>query len=156
MEVVKGDNTPTPSIWAEYDKLLNKYEPEHHDIEMTERFAFYERAKKLILLSLPAKLQFMQMFCSKRSSKSMSRVLAFDFGASTGRAILAEYENGRLSYNEVHRFDNSLVEKDGLLCWDFEYLLGEVKKRLICAKMLIPWLLTPGVLITECLTVTEN
>ena len=35
----------------------------------------------------------------------MSRVLAFDFGASTGRAILAEYENGRLSYNEVHRFD---------------------------------------------------
>ena len=80
----------------------------------------------------------------------MSRVLAFDFGASTGRAILAEYENGRLSYNEVHRFDNSLVEKDGLLCWDFEYLLGEVKKAMI------PWLLTPGVLITECLTVTEN
>ena len=32
MEVVKGDNTPTPSIWAEYDKLLNKYEPEQHDI----------------------------------------------------------------------------------------------------------------------------
>ncbi len=60
----------------------------------------------------------------------MSRVLAFDFGASTGRTILAEYENGRLSYNEVHRFDNSLVEKDGLLCWDFEYLLGEVKKAI--------------------------
>ena len=50
MEVVKGDNTPTPSIWAEYDKLLNKYEPEHHDIEMTERFAFYERAKKAYLI----------------------------------------------------------------------------------------------------------
>ena len=60
----------------------------------------------------------------------MSRVLAFDFGASTGRTILAEYENGRLSYNEVHRFDNSLVEKNGLLCWDFEYLLGEVKKAI--------------------------
>ena len=63
----------------------------------------------------------------------MSRVLAFDFGASTGRAILAEYENGRLSYNEVHRFDNSLVEKDGLLCWDFEYLLGEIL-RIISEK----------------------
>ena len=64
----------------------------------------------------------------------MSRVLAFDFGASTGRAILAEYENGRLSYNEVHRFDNSLVEKDGLLCWDFESLLGEVKKAIDMCK----------------------
>ena len=52
----------------------------------------------------------------------MSRVLAFDFGASTGRAIIAEYKNGKLSYNEVHRFDNNLVEKDGLLCWDFDYL----------------------------------
>ena len=51
-------------------------------------------------------------------------------GHQQARAILAEYENGRLSYNEVHRFDNSLVEKDGLLCWDFEYLLGEVKKAI--------------------------
>lgn len=58
----------------------------------------------------------------------MSRVLAFDFGASTGRAILAEYENGKLSYNEVHRFDNNLVNRDGLLRWDFDYLLNEVKK----------------------------
>ena len=60
----------------------------------------------------------------------MSRVLAFDFGASTGRAILAEYKNGKLSYNEVHRFDNNLVKKDGLLCWDFDYLLNEVKKAI--------------------------
>lgn len=50
MEVVKGDNTPTPAIWAEYNKLLNKYEPDHHDIEMTERFAFYERAKNAYLI----------------------------------------------------------------------------------------------------------
>ena len=50
MEVVKGDNTPTPAIWTEYDKLLNKYEPDHHDIEMTERFAFYERAKNAYLI----------------------------------------------------------------------------------------------------------
>ena len=59
----------------------------------------------------------------------MSRVLAFDFGASTGRAILAEYKNGKIEYNEVHRFDNVLTEKDGHLCWDFPYLLGEVKRR---------------------------
>lgn len=86
----------------------------------------------------------------------MSRVLAFDFGASTGRAILAEYKNGKLSYNEVHRFDNNLVEKDGLLCWDFDYLLNEVKKQLICAKMLTPLRLTRGALTTVCLIKTEN
>ena len=50
MEVVKGDNTPTPEIWKEYDALFEKYELEHHDIEMTERFAFYERAKKAYLI----------------------------------------------------------------------------------------------------------
>ena len=49
MEVVKGDNVETP-IWAEYEKLLNKYEPEHHDIEYIERFAFYDRAKGAYLI----------------------------------------------------------------------------------------------------------
>ena len=33
-------------------------------------------------------------------------VLAFDFGASSGRAIKAVYENGCFSYKEIHRFDN--------------------------------------------------
>ena len=50
MEIVKGDTCPTPPIWEEYEKILNKYEPEHHDIEHIERFAFYERAKKAYLI----------------------------------------------------------------------------------------------------------
>lgn len=50
MEVVKGDNCPEPEIWKTYETLLNKYESDHHDIEMTERFAFYERAKKAYLI----------------------------------------------------------------------------------------------------------
>lgn len=50
MEVVKGDNTPTPEIWEQYDKLFEKYEPNNHKIEMTERFAFYERAKNAYLI----------------------------------------------------------------------------------------------------------
>ena len=64
----------------------------------------------------------------------MSRVLAFDFGASTGRAILAEYKDDKLNYSEVHRFDNNLTKKDGLLCWDFPYLLNEVKKAIGMVK----------------------
>ncbi|MGN1123458.1 MAG: RbsD/FucU family protein [Eubacterium sp.] len=50
MEVVKGDTCGTPTIWNEYEKILNNHEPEHHDIEYTERFAFYERAKGAYLI----------------------------------------------------------------------------------------------------------
>ena len=50
MDVVKGDNCPTPEIWKAYDKLLCKYEPENHNTEMMERFAFYERAKNAYLI----------------------------------------------------------------------------------------------------------
>lgn len=49
MQVVPGDNCETP-IWEEYNTLLEKYEPTHHDIEYIERFAFYERAKKAYLI----------------------------------------------------------------------------------------------------------
>lgn len=57
----------------------------------------------------------------------MSKVLAFDFGASSGRAILATFENGKLSYEEIHRFENNPRDKDGHFCWDFDTLLSEVK-----------------------------
>lgn len=58
----------------------------------------------------------------------MSTVLAFDFGASTGRAIKAEFDGKRLTYNEIHRFENIPTYENEQLCWDFPYLLGEVKK----------------------------
>ncbi|MDE5985453.1 MAG: rhamnulokinase [Eubacterium sp.] len=60
----------------------------------------------------------------------MSKVLAFDFGASTGRAIKAEYDGKSLKYSEVHRFENIPTTENGHLCWDFPYLLGEVKKAI--------------------------
>ena len=57
----------------------------------------------------------------------MKRVLAFDFGASSGRAILGEYEGGRLTYKEVHRFENNPREQDGHLRWDFTDLMNNVR-----------------------------
>ncbi|MCH5191489.1 MAG: rhamnulokinase [Oscillospiraceae bacterium] len=60
----------------------------------------------------------------------MSTVLAFDFGASTGRAIKAEYDGKALKYNEIHRFENVPTYEGNRLCWDFPYLLGEVKKAI--------------------------
>lgn len=45
MEVVPGDDCK-PTIGEDYKRLLAKHDPDHSDIEMMERFAFYERAKK--------------------------------------------------------------------------------------------------------------
>ncbi|MCM1115355.1 MAG: rhamnulokinase [Clostridium sp.] len=66
----------------------------------------------------------------------MSKVLAFDFGASTGRAIKAEYDGKILKYSEVHRFENIPAVSCGQLCWDFPYLLGEVKRAVdMCGEV---------------------
>lgn len=66
----------------------------------------------------------------------MSRVLAFDFGASTGRAIKAEYNGKTLKYEEIHRFENIPVTENGKLCWGFPYLLSEVKKAVeMCGEV---------------------
>lgn len=56
----------------------------------------------------------------------MACVLAFDFGASSGRAILGNYRDGVLSYKEVHRFENVPVTVDGRLCWDFSAIMDNV------------------------------
>ena len=53
-------------------------------------------------------------------------VLAFDFGASSGRAIKAALQDGILTYEEVHRFENSPRNQEGHFRWDFEALLAEV------------------------------
>lgn len=50
MEVVKGDTCGIPEIWQRYEEILTKYEPDHHEIDYTERFAFYERAKNAYLI----------------------------------------------------------------------------------------------------------
>ncbi len=50
MEVVPGDTCGTPTIWKEYEEILDRHESAHHDIEYTERFAFYERAKDAYLI----------------------------------------------------------------------------------------------------------
>ena len=50
MEVVKGDTCGTPEIWNTYKEILEKHEPDCCEIEYTERFAFYERAKGAYLI----------------------------------------------------------------------------------------------------------
>ncbi len=52
--------------------------------------------------------------------------LAVDIGASSGRHILGWMENGKLRLEEIYRFSNGLMEKNGHLCWDMERLVQEV------------------------------
>jgi len=59
--------------------------------------------------------------------------LAFDLGASNGRAVLGLYDGETVRLRELHRFSNSPAMKDGILCWDIEYLLSEIKKGLSIA-----------------------
>ncbi|MBR5127020.1 MAG: rhamnulokinase [Roseburia sp.] len=52
--------------------------------------------------------------------------LAIDIGASSGRHILGYLENGRMVLEEIHRFPNGNVEKDGELTWDIDGLFREI------------------------------
>ena len=56
--------------------------------------------------------------------------LAFDFGAESGRAVLAHLQSGILTTEEVHRFPNEPVEYGGSLHWDVPRLWLEVRKAL--------------------------
>lgn len=54
--------------------------------------------------------------------------LAFDFGAESGRAVLAHLHSGVLTIDEIHRFPNEPVEYGGSLHWDAPRLWLEVQK----------------------------
>jgi rhamnulokinase len=56
--------------------------------------------------------------------------LAFDFGAESGRAILAHLHAGILTTNEIHRFPNEPVEYGGSFHWDVARLWFEMRKAL--------------------------
>ena len=52
--------------------------------------------------------------------------LAVDIGASSGRHILGHVEDGKIILEEVYRFENRLVQKNGHLCWEFDRLFKEI------------------------------
>lgn len=57
----------------------------------------------------------------------MKKILSFDFGASSGRAMLATLEDGKISMREIHRFSNDPVILGGTMYWDVLRLLFEIK-----------------------------
>lgn len=62
--------------------------------------------------------------------------LAIDIGASSGRHILAWMEDEKIHLEEIYRFENGMISRDGQLCWDLQRLFQEILKGLIKCKQL--------------------
>ena len=54
-------------------------------------------------------------------------LLAFDLGASNGRAMLARFDGERMRLSELHRFENPVREENGAHRWDANFLLRQLK-----------------------------
>ena len=62
------------------------------------------------------------------------KVLAIDFGASSGRAIIGNFKNNKIEIEEIHRFSNDPVKLNDTMYWDFLRLFFEIKTSLIKSK----------------------
>ncbi len=63
------------------------------------------------------------------------KFLAFDFGASSGRAMLAKFDGEKITLEEKHRFSNDPVTVNGSFHWDVLRLFHEIKQGILkCAN----------------------
>ena len=61
---------------------------------------------------------------------SKNHFLAFDIGASSGRAILGTLINNKLELIEIHRFKNQMTQIHGNFYWNIYSLFKELKTGL--------------------------
>ncbi len=62
--------------------------------------------------------------------------LAIDIGASSGRHILGSVQDGKIVIEEVYRFKNGNVKRNGHLCWELDRLYAEIKNGMKkCAEL---------------------
>ncbi|MDL2247221.1 rhamnulokinase [Bacteroides sp. OttesenSCG-928-J23] len=62
--------------------------------------------------------------------KNTYYLFAFDLGATSGRSILATFDKGKLTVEELTRFSNQLHLVGGKYYWDIYFLFAELKKGL--------------------------
>ncbi len=67
-------------------------------------------------------------------AKKETKVLAVDFGASSGRVMLGTFDGEKIRAEEIHRFSNDPVIVNGTMYWDVLRLFHEIKQGLIKAK----------------------
>ena len=63
--------------------------------------------------------------------KKVRNLLAFDLGASNGRAILGRFDGEKITMTELHRFENNYIEMNGIYYWDTPYLYNQLKQGLL-------------------------
>lgn len=63
------------------------------------------------------------------------RVLAFDLGASSGRAMLGVFDGEKITLEEIHRFENNPIKIGGTLYWDVYRLFYEIKQGISKAAL---------------------
>ena len=51
--------------------------------------------------------------------------LAVDIGASSGRHIVGTVQDGKITLQEVYRFENGVRRENGHLCWNLDALAAE-------------------------------
>ncbi|VDG32051.1 rhamnulokinase [Lactobacillus sp.] [Lactiplantibacillus mudanjiangensis] len=56
----------------------------------------------------------------------MKSYIAVDIGASSGRLMLGQVQQGKLTLQEVHRFSNGFAMADGHDRWDVDHLVHEI------------------------------
>ncbi len=62
---------------------------------------------------------------------SIHNFLAFDLGASNGRAILGRFDGEKITLTELHRFENNFIEMNGVYYWDTPNLYNQLKQGLL-------------------------
>ena len=68
----------------------------------------------------------------------MKNFLAVDIGASSGRHILGRIVDGKITTEEVFRFENRQLRLNGHDCWDIDRLVDSVKVGIDAAMAKAP------------------
>ncbi len=68
------------------------------------------------------------------SDKKITKILAVDLGASSGRGIIGKFDGKKIELEEIHRFSNDPVMMPGGFFWDTPRLLHEIKAAILAAS----------------------
>ena len=61
-------------------------------------------------------------------------LLAYDLGASNGRAILGRFDGKKIEMQELHRFENNYIDLNGVLYWDTLNFYYQMKQGLLAFR----------------------